>query len=234
MNQLAKEDAIFSSKSRKIKKDTANKPYWDNTHPIQTSVDDEEDDKDEAKRPKGYDLLKKIYGGGSHSQLIQPALQKKLSKNYDKVVDNYSDVVKHLEEHQREGVGDPKDVKQSNYLRGEIQRINNLHLIPANQVASDDPLYKYSNPRKVQQKAFQLFGKNAVVYKSDRKDKKYQILNENTGKFSHFGQLGYEDYSHHLSQDRRLAYLRRATAIKGDWKNDVYSPNFLAISLLWG
>jgi hypothetical protein len=229
---------VFSSKSRKIIKQNENKPYWENTHPTENGVkqSQESDTEDEGvkSKPKGYSLLKKIYGGcGNCSQLISPKLQSDLGKRYKKVSDNYSDVVKHLEEHQSEGVGDIKDVKQSKYLRREIKRINALHLTPANQVAGDDTLYKYSNPKEVQKKAFQLYGNDAVVYKSDKKEKKYMILDENTGKFVYFGQVGYEDFTHHHSEDRRNSYLRRASNIKGDWKTNVYSPNFLAISLLW-
>jgi aconitase A len=221
MNQLAKEDNIFSAKSKKLKKDIANKPYWDNTHPIQSAIQqqEEEDDEDEKTRPKGYDLLKKVYGGGKHTELLNPSLKKKLAK--------------HLEEHQSEGVGDPQDVSQSKYLRKEIKRINDLHLTPANQISRHDPIYQFSNPRAVQKKAFQLYGKNAVVYRSEKKDKKYQILNENTGGFTHFGQMGYEDFSKHLDPHRRDNYLKRSLNIKGDWKKDIYSPNFLAITLLW-
>jgi len=221
MNQLAKEDNIFSAKSKKLKKDIANKPYWDNTHPIQSAIQqqEEEDEEDEEKRPKGYDLLKKVYGGGKHTELLNPSLKKKLAK--------------HLEEHQSEGVGDPQDVSQSKYLRKEIKRINDLHLTPANQISRHDPIYQFSNPRAVQKKAFQLYGKNAVVYKSEKKNKKYQILNENTGGFTHFGQIPYEDFTKHLDPQRRDNYLKRSLNIKGDWKKDIYSPNFLAITLLW-
>lgn len=32
---------------------------------------------------------------------------------------------------------------------------------------------------------------------------------------------------------KRNAYLSRATKIRGDWKKDRYSPNSLAIQILW-
>ena len=239
MNQLANEDKIFSSKSRKLKKQIANKPYWENTHPTESGVkqqeesDEESEGEKDGKKPNGYSLLRKVYGAGKHSQLISPSVQKELSKRYTKVADNYSDVVRHLEEHQSEGVGDPQDKKQSKYLRREIKRVNALHLTPANQVAGDDPLYQYSNPRAVQKKAFQLYGKDAIVYKSDKKEKKYMIQDENTGKFVYFGQMGYEDFTKHQDKQRRQNYLNRASNIKGDWKKNIYSPNFLAITLLW-
>jgi len=246
MNKEGDKAKIFSSKSRKIIKYNEDKPYWENTHPTENGVkqaqeSDTEDDECVKSKPKGYSLLKKIYGGGSHSQLISPKLQSDLGKRYKKVSDNYSDVVRHLEEHQQEGIGDIKDVKQSKYLRREMKRINALHLTPANQVAGDDALYKYSNPKQVQKKAFQLYGNDAIVYKSDKKEKKYQIQDENTGKFVYFGQMldtknkkqGYEDFTKHHDEVRRNSYLKRASNIKGDWKTNVYSPNFLAISLLW-
>ena len=232
MNQLANEDNIFSSKTKKLKKQIAYKPYWDNTHPIQNAEEDSSNEEDDKKQT-GYALLRKVYGG--NRSLISPNVQKKLSKNYNRVVDNYSDVVRHLEEHQSEGVGDPQDVKQSKYLRGEIKRINALHLTPANKVAGKDILYQYSNPKTVQRKAFQLYGKNAIVYKSDKKDKKYMIQDENTGKFVYFGQLKppYEDFTKSLDEEKRYRYLTRASNIKGDWKNNIYSPNFLSMVLLW-
>lgn len=45
--------------------------------------------------------------------------------------------------------------------------------------------------------------------------------------------MGYEDYTKHNDPERRLRYLARATKIKGDWKNNPYSPNNLSIRLLW-
>jgi hypothetical protein len=74
-------------------------------------------------------------------------------------------------------------------------------------------------------------GSNAGLYVSTRKNKKYMLFNG--CKTVHFGQLPYEDYTKHKNKTRRQNYLRRATNIKGDWKKDPYSPNNLAIHLLW-
>jgi hypothetical protein len=52
-------------------------------------------------------------------------------------------------------------------------------------------------------------------------------------KVVHFGAFGMEDYTKHQDEKRRSNYLARATKIKGDWKNDKYSPNNLSIHLLW-
>jgi hypothetical protein len=36
-----------------------------------------------------------------------------------------------------------------------------------------------------------------------------------------------------LGERKRKAYLARATKIKGDWAKDKFSPNNLAINILW-
>lgn len=65
------------------------------------------------------------------------------------------------------------------------------------------------------------------------------------GKFHKAGRVGYGDF--HLysllqkagkvprgtAQKKRKAYLARAEAISGDWKADKFSPNSLAIGILW-
>jgi hypothetical protein len=220
MNNLAPEDKIFCLKTRKQKIETANKPFWDNTHSMLNQVKKDETEDEDNEDKKGYALLKKVYGGSSKSN----------NKLTNKVV---SKIVNHLEEHQREGVGDPKDKKQSKQLKKEIKEINKYHLIPANKIPKSDPIYKYSNPKTVQKNAFELYGKDAVVYRSDKPEKKYQILDPTTGKFVYFGQMGYESYDKHKDQQRRESYLARAYNMKGDWKKNPYSPNWLAISLLW-
>jgi hypothetical protein len=51
--------------------------------------------------------------------------------------------------------------------------------------------------------------------------------------------MGYLDYTKYIQYDKKDAnihrnrYLNRALNIKGDWKNDHYSPNYLSILLLW-
>jgi hypothetical protein len=55
-----------------------------------------------------------------------------------------------------------------------------------------------------------------------------------------FGRKGYGDFIQYSlekgvdeAQKHRDAYLSRATKIKGDWAKDMYSPNSLAINILW-
>ena len=93
-------------------------------------------------------------------------------------------------------------------------------------------LQKYSNIEKAQKNAYKYLGKTATLYESTRKDKKYMIKNDED-KWVHFGQLGHEDYTKHNDDIRRQNYLKRASNIKGNWKNDKYSPNNLSINILW-
>ena len=73
---------------------------------------------------------------------------------------------------------------------------------------------------------------NKSVEPSTRKNKKYMILNDDN-KYIHFGDSRYEDYTKHQDKERLKNYLSRATKIKGNRKRDKYSPNNLAINLLW-
>ncbi len=94
-------------------------------------------------------------------------------------------------------------------------------------------LSSYSDFIKAQENAFYYLGSNAYLFVSPVKDKKYRIYNPTMRKFVDFGQMGAEDYTKHGDMLRRNNYLKRATAIKGDWHKDPYSPNNLAIHILW-
>ena len=92
---------------------------------------------------------------------------------------------------------------------------------------------EYSNPSVVYKKAKQYLGKDVNIQLSNKADKKYMVLNPNTNKWIHFGQMGYEDYTKHHDEKRRENYLRRTENIKGDWKQNKYSPNILSRNILW-
>lgn len=96
-------------------------------------------------------------------------------------------------------------------------------------------LLKYSNPEEAQEQAFKIYGKNALLYISTRKGKKYMILNPNTGKMVHFGHIlpPYEDFTYHKNEQRRQNYLKRTAHIKGDWAKNKYSANMLSRKILW-
>jgi len=92
---------------------------------------------------------------------------------------------------------------------------------------------EYSNPSVVYKKAKQYLGKNTDIQLSNKADKKYMVLNPNTNKWIHFGQMGYEDYTKHHDEKRRENYLRRTANMRGDWKENKYSPNNLSRNILW-
>ena len=94
-------------------------------------------------------------------------------------------------------------------------------------------LLKYSNPKTAQHQALKYLGKTAKLYPSNKKDKKYAIYDPNNDKWVNFGQLGYEDFTKHKNKERRQNYLTRSRNIKGNWKNNKYSPNNLSIHILW-
>ena len=59
------------------------------------------------------------------------------------------------------------------------------------------------------------------------------MLKTPDGKWVHFGQMGYEDFTKHSDKQRQRKYLKRAMNIRGNWFQDAYSPNMVAINLLW-
>jgi len=94
-------------------------------------------------------------------------------------------------------------------------------------------LKEKSDFKTAQERAEEYLGKKTLLKISEEKNKKYQVLNPATNKYVSFGDIRYEDYTKHKDPIRRQSYLKRATKIKGDWKIDKYSPNSLAINILW-
>ena len=93
-------------------------------------------------------------------------------------------------------------------------------------------IYKFSDPLKVKQNLDRYLGANYKLYISTKVNKKYMIKNPN-GKWVHFGEIGFEDFTKHQDEKRKQQYLARATKIKGNWKDNKFSKNNLAINLLW-
>ena len=76
-------------------------------------------------------------------------------------------------------------------------------------------------------------------FKSTAKGKKYSVYvktdNKSGVKLIHFGAIGYQDYSQHKDDKRRISYLARAKGIKNKkgeltWK-DKNTSNFWAVKL---
>jgi hypothetical protein len=93
-------------------------------------------------------------------------------------------------------------------------------------------IWKVSNPLVAQAKAYKYLGKDAHIYISDRRDKKYYIIDPRTNKKIHFGST-LSDYTKHKDDERRQRYLSRSSKIKGNWKDNPYSPNNLSRHILW-
>jgi hypothetical protein len=94
-------------------------------------------------------------------------------------------------------------------------------------------IYLYSNPHVAQRLAYRHFGRTAKLYPSTKRDKKYMVYDPIKGVYVHFGQYPYEDYTKHKDKTRRKNYLTRSGNIRGEWKQNKYSPNNLARKVLW-
>jgi hypothetical protein len=131
---------------------------------------------------------------------------------------------------------DPVDSLRQIELKQILKGDSNLppFLAKGSGIKSEE-IYKYSNPEQAQKRAFAYLGKSAKLFLSDKPDKKYMILDPNTNKWIHFGAFKppMEDFTKHQDSERRRLYLARATKIKGNWKSNPYSPNNLAINILW-
>ena len=101
-------------------------------------------------------------------------------------------------------------------------------------------LNDYSDYETVLSRAKHYYGENVKLLQSTRKTKKYMIFDPYNNKFVHFGQMGYLDFTKYvqiydikIAREHRYRYLRRALKIKGNWKDNPYSPNYLSLLLLW-
>ena len=101
-------------------------------------------------------------------------------------------------------------------------------------IARFNQLLTVSNPDKVKKNLKKYIPKDTPeLFISNRKNKKYMILNPESNKFVHFGSLAYEDFTKHNDLQRQKNYIIRASNIKGDWRSDKFSPNNLSLYLLW-
>ena len=96
----------------------------------------------------------------------------------------------------------------------------------------NDAIWIFSNPKIAQKKAFEFYGPNAILHRSNTKNKKYCIETPE-GKKINFGQMGYEDFTKHNGELRRYNYIQRTSKIRGDRRSNKYSPNNLSRTILW-
>lgn len=94
-------------------------------------------------------------------------------------------------------------------------------------------LLQKSNPTTAQVKAVRYLGKEAILFPSPLKFKKYRIKDPVNKKWVDFGDIRYEDYTKHQNEERRKSYLKRAGNMTGDWASNPYSANNLSINILW-
>jgi hypothetical protein len=103
-------------------------------------------------------------------------------------------------------------------------------LILANKIEKDDELYLYSNPKTAQKMAYNYLGKTAKLYKSNKPNKKYMILNPNNNKWVHFGEMFYEDFTKHKDMIRMINFKNRNRR----WANsEPYTSSYLSYFILW-
>jgi len=105
-------------------------------------------------------------------------------------------------------------------------------------MAKYDELLKYSDPQRVSKNALEYFGKAVPIYVSSKPQKKYMVRSP-SGKYVHFGDIRYKDFTRLIkdnnpkAKEHQQRYLKRAMAIRGNWYDNYYSPNMLAINLTW-
>ena len=75
----------------------------------------------------------------------------------------------------------------------------------------------------------------ADLKRSTRKNKKWMVKYK--GKWIHFGDLRYTDFTQHRDKERRRAYLKRARGIRDKQGRLTYTnknnANYWAIKILW-
>lgn len=150
------------------------------------------------------------------------------TKIIESTINKYNKILQYLENNNE----DNENYIQINLIKKEIKQLSKQLLIKIKDIPTNDNLYNISNPKKAQKNAFDYLGSTAILYKSDKPKKKYKIFNPYTNKYIHFGS-DLQDYLYHQNEDRRHNYLKRSMNIKGNWKDNPYSPNNLSMYITW-
>ena len=91
-----------------------------------------------------------------------------------------------------------------------------------------------SDPIIVQRNADKYLGRNNYeLFISNSKGYKYTIVRNDNGRKINFANSNYYDYSKTNDEKKRNAYLARSEKIRGDWKSNKWSRNWLSRNLLW-
>ena len=95
-----------------------------------------------------------------------------------------------------------------------------------------DAIWIFSNPKIAQQKAFDIYGPDAILNRSNTKQILYCIPRKQKNKIlDRWGVKTTPNITMNLA--RRSNYLHRTSQIRGDWKQNKYSPNNLSRTILW-
>ena len=101
-----------------------------------------------------------------------------------------------------------------------------MNPVPIYKLSKDDRIFKVSNPNIVARNASKYF---INVYRSNKPTKKYMVKN-GTGKWIHFGDVQYADYTKHQDEDRRNKFLKR----NARWAKEFpLTSAWLSYYLLW-
>lgn len=125
------------------------------------------------------------------------------------------------------------ETQENNVIGGEVRLKRGIPAIKDKSNPKYDELNKYTNINKAQKKSTKIFKEAGTLYISEKKNKKFKIYDTIYNKWVHFGAMGYEDFNKHNDKERQYNYLRRATNIKGDWKENPFSRNNLSIYINW-
>lgn len=88
---------------------------------------------------------------------------------------------------------------------------------------------QYSNPAIVKRLAKELIDPKTKIFYSTRENKKYMVQDPN-GKWIHFGQLPFFDFTKHKDEERRDNFKKR----NAKWATQPkWTAGWLAYHLLW-
>lgn len=130
---------------------------------------------------------------------------------------------------------EPQNLLKQSILKQQYKGEKNLPPFQEKEggaLSKEEEILKWSNPVEVRKQADKYLGKDVPLYYSKKKDKKYAVIDPQ-GKVVNFGQIGYEDYTKHQDDKRRQNYLTRTANMRGNWKDNKYSPNNLSRNILW-
>lgn len=99
-------------------------------------------------------------------------------------------------------------------------------------MSKQERIYDVSNPEVVYNNAMVMFDgfDNFELELSTRQNKKYMIRGDfSNGRWIHFGDVRYQDYTKHNDDERRRRFLTR----NAHWNRKKFTPAYFSYHLLW-